>query len=92
MQLKGRQNIHYHGTNTAPTCGQDEVIKTLINSGETFKYKVNIPSDEPPGLYWYHPHVHGIAEHTLQGGASGAIVVAGINTLQPSVIGKVHRG
>jgi FtsP/CotA-like multicopper oxidase with cupredoxin domain len=84
-------NIHYHGTNTSPTCGQDEVIKTLVNSGETFKYKVNIPSNEPPGLYWYHPHVHGIAEHTLQGGASGAIVVAGINTLQPSVIGKRHR-
>jgi FtsP/CotA-like multicopper oxidase with cupredoxin domain len=84
-------NIHYHGTNTAPTCGQDEVIKTLINSGETFKYKVDIPLDEPPGLYWYHPHVHGIAQPTVQGGASGAIVVAGINNVQPAVIGKRHR-
>ena len=26
-------NIHYHGTNTSPTCQQDEVIKTIINSG-----------------------------------------------------------
>lgn len=26
-------NIHYHGTNTPPTCHQDEVIHTLINSG-----------------------------------------------------------
>ena len=24
-------NIHYHGTNTSPTCHQDEVIKTIIN-------------------------------------------------------------
>ena len=55
-------NIHYHGTNTSPICHQDEVIKTLINSGETFQYNVAIPSNEPPGLYWYHPHVHGIAE------------------------------
>jgi FtsP/CotA-like multicopper oxidase with cupredoxin domain len=91
MMNSSSVNIHYHGTNTSPTCGQDEVIKTLVDSGETFKYKIAIPSNEPPGLYWYHPHVHGIVEHTLQGGASGAIVVAGINTLQPSVIGKVHR-
>ena len=25
-------NIHYHGTNVSPTCHQDEVIHTLINS------------------------------------------------------------
>jgi FtsP/CotA-like multicopper oxidase with cupredoxin domain len=78
-------NIHYHGTNTSPTCHQDEVIKTLINSGETFQYNVTFPADEPPGLYWYHPHVHGIAEHALQGGAAGAIVVDGIQNVQPAV-------
>ena len=78
-------NIHYHGTNTSPTCHQDEVIKTLINPGETFVYNVAFPANEPPGLYWYHPHVHGIAEHALQGGASGAIVVDGIEDVQPAV-------
>lgn len=60
-------NIHYHGTNTSPTCQQDEVIKTIINSGETFQYNVAFPANEPPGLYWYHPHVHGIAEHSVRG-------------------------
>ncbi len=78
-------NIHYHGTNTSPTCGQDEVIKTLINYGQTFQYNVAFPTNEPPGLYWYHPHVHGIAEHALLGGASGAIVVDGIEDVQPAV-------
>ena len=29
-------NLHYHGTNTPPTCHQDEVIRTIINSGHTF--------------------------------------------------------
>jgi FtsP/CotA-like multicopper oxidase with cupredoxin domain len=62
-------NIHYHGTNTSPTCHQDEVIKSTINPGETFQYDVAFPANEPPGLYWYHPHVHGIAEHALLGGA-----------------------
>jgi FtsP/CotA-like multicopper oxidase with cupredoxin domain len=78
-------NIHYHGTNTSPTCHSDEVVKTLINSGQTFQYNVVFPSDEPPGLYWYHPHVHGISEHALLGGACGALVVDGIEDIQPAV-------
>src|SRR3984893_224993 len=84
-------NIHYHGTNTSPTCHQDDVIKTVINSGETFHYDVTIPSDEPSGLYWYHPHIHMLAEHHVQGGASGAIIVRGIEGQQPAVTGLNKR-
>jgi FtsP/CotA-like multicopper oxidase with cupredoxin domain len=84
-------NIHYHGTNTSPACHQDEVIKTIINSGETFQYNVAFPKDEPSGLYWYHPHIHMIAEHSVQGGASGAIIVSGMENLQPAVSGLRER-
>ncbi len=84
-------NIHYHGTNTPPVCHQDEVIRTLVNAGQTFQYNVQFPADEPPGLYWYHPHVHGIAEAAVQGGASGAIVVEGIENVNPAVAGLTER-
>jgi FtsP/CotA-like multicopper oxidase with cupredoxin domain len=84
-------NIHYHGTNTPPTCHQDEVIKTLINAGETFQYDLHFPYDEPPGLYWYHPHIHGIAEAAVQGGASGAIIVEGIENINNDVAGLPER-
>ncbi len=84
-------NIHYHGTNTPPTCHSDEVIHTLINSGETFTYTVPFPADEPPGAYWYHPHVHGQSEMAVQGGASGAIIVDGIENTQPKVAGLPER-
>jgi FtsP/CotA-like multicopper oxidase with cupredoxin domain len=84
-------NMHFHGTNTAPTCHSDEVIRTLVNSGETFAYTLDIPKDEPPGLYWYHPHVHGIASASVTGGASGVIVVEGIENLQPAVAGLPQR-
>lgn len=77
-------NIHYHGTNSTPACGGDNVTKALINAGSTFQYNFTIPTDEPPGLYWYHPHVHGIAEAALLGGASGALVVDGIQNIQPA--------
>jgi len=91
MMDSSSMNIHYHGTNTSPRCGQDEVIRTLINSGQTFTYNVAFPKDEPRGLYWYHPHVHGLSEAAVQGGASGAIIVDGIESLQRGVIGLPQR-
>ncbi|HEU4415366.1 MAG TPA: multicopper oxidase domain-containing protein [Candidatus Angelobacter sp.] len=84
-------NIHYHGTNTSPVCHQDEVIHTVINSGQSFQYNLAFPTDEPPGLYWYHPHIHGIAEGAVLGGASGAIVVEGLENVQPAVAGLRQR-
>jgi FtsP/CotA-like multicopper oxidase with cupredoxin domain len=84
-------NVHYHGTNTSPACHQDEVVHTLINPGQTFSYNVAFPSDEPPGLYWYHPHVHGISEPAVLGGASGVIVVDGIESVQRATLGLPHR-
>jgi FtsP/CotA-like multicopper oxidase with cupredoxin domain len=84
-------NIHYHGTNTPPTCHQDEVITTLVNAGDSYDYDVHFPSDEPPGLYWYHPHIHGISEAAVLGGASGAIVVDGIENVNPQVAGLPAR-
>jgi FtsP/CotA-like multicopper oxidase with cupredoxin domain len=87
----GSMNIHYHGTNTTPQCHGDNVVKTLINSGNTFEYNIHFPTDEPPGLYWYHPHVHGLAEAAVQGGATGALVVDGINNVQPAVANLRHR-
>jgi FtsP/CotA-like multicopper oxidase with cupredoxin domain len=80
-------NMHFHGTNTSPNCHQDEVIRTMVNSGQAFHYDVHFPKDEPPGLYWYHPHAHMLVKSALQGGGSGAIVVEGLQNFQPSIAG-----
>lgn len=84
-------NLHFHGTNVAPTCGQDDVIHTMIQSGDTFTYDVQIPSDEPPGLYWYHPHPHGFSEGQVQGGAAGALIVEGIQNVNTSLANLPQR-
>jgi FtsP/CotA-like multicopper oxidase with cupredoxin domain len=78
-------NIHFHGTNIAPACGQDEVVHTLVEPGQSFDYNVTIPSTEPPGIYWYHPHPHGMSEGQVQGGATGALIVQGIQNIFPSL-------
>jgi FtsP/CotA-like multicopper oxidase with cupredoxin domain len=75
-------NVHFHGLNISPTCHQDEVIKTLIQSGDPpFQYNLQIPANDAPGLYWYHPHPHGYATTQLDGGASGALIIEGSNPL-----------
>jgi FtsP/CotA-like multicopper oxidase with cupredoxin domain len=84
-------NIHFHGTDIAPVCGQDEVVHTLVQPGESFDYNVTIPADEPTGLYWYHPHPHGISEGQVQGGATGALIVAGIQNVFPALAGMPTR-
>lgn len=84
-------NMHFHGTNTSPACHGNQVIKTDINEGQTFQYHLVFPTNEPSGLYWYHPHLHGVAEHAVQGGATGAIVVDGIENVQPAVSGLRQR-
>jgi FtsP/CotA-like multicopper oxidase with cupredoxin domain len=84
-------NIHFHGTNTAPTCGQDNVTTVLVQPGQSFEYNVQIPLNEPPGLYWYHPHPHGSSETQVQGGASGALIVEGLQTVDPTLEGLPER-
>ncbi len=84
-------NLHFHGTNVSPVCGQDEVVRTLIQPGQSFDYNVQIPANEPPGLYWYHPHPHGFSEGQVQGGATGALIVEGLQDVDPALAGLPER-
>ena len=84
-------NIHFHGMNVAPICHSDDVLNTVVNPGQVFRYVIKVPDNEPPGLYWYHPHIHGISAAAVMGGASGAIIVEGLRKVQTSVAGLQQR-
>jgi FtsP/CotA-like multicopper oxidase with cupredoxin domain len=85
-------NLHFHGLNIPPVCHQDDVLKTLIQPGDPpFEYRFRIPENQPPGLYWYHPHVHGFTKLEVLGGASGAIIVEGIERANKAVAGLPER-
>lgn len=82
MVTASSTNIHFHGMNISPTCHQDEVINTIIpNNGVPFQYSFQIPPNDPPGLYWYHPHAHGFSAPQVYGGAAGALIIEGSNPL-----------
>jgi FtsP/CotA-like multicopper oxidase with cupredoxin domain len=85
-------NLHFHGLTLPPVCHQDDVWKTSIQSGDPpFEYRLRIPADEPPGLYWYHPHIHGFSKAQVLGGASGTLIIEGLERANREVAGLPER-
>lgn len=85
-------NLHFHGLTVPAVCHQDDVLHTLIEAGDpAYEYRFQIPQDEPPGLYWYHPHIHGYTKAQVLGGASGALIVEGIERAVPELAGLPER-
>jgi FtsP/CotA-like multicopper oxidase with cupredoxin domain len=85
-------NLHFHGLTVPADCHQDEVLKTSIQPGDPpFEYRFRIPENEPPGLYWYHPHIHGFSTKQVLGGLSGAMIIEGIERANPEVGGLPER-
>jgi FtsP/CotA-like multicopper oxidase with cupredoxin domain len=85
-------NLHFHGLTVPPVCHQDDVLKTSIQPNDPpFEYRFQIPVDEPPGLYWYHPHIHGFSSKQVTGGASGALIIEGLERANKEVAGLPER-
>lgn len=38
-------------------------------------YAIRVPDDHPPGLYWFHPHAHGVSQQQIARGLSGLLTV-----------------
>jgi suppressor of ftsI len=78
-------NLHFHGLHVSPNAPQDDVITMMAMPGQSLHYVVNIPLDQPPGLYWYHTHPHGESYRQDLDGMSGAIVIDGMERYVPEV-------
>src|SRR5580692_1136443 len=85
-------NIDFHGLNIPPDCHRGDVsVTTIENTDPPFEYKFQVPNDNPPGMYWYHPHLLGSATLQLNGGASGILIVSGMEKAKPEVAGLPER-
>ncbi len=84
-------NLHFHGLTSAPVAPGDETIATNAAPGGAVDYTVAINPDQPPGLYWYHPHPHGLSSYEVGNGMAGAIVVEGIAAEVPATAGLRER-
>jgi suppressor of ftsI len=82
--LKQMTNLHLHGMNISPQGNGDNVF-LHVQPGSSYKYKFTIPVsiEQHPGLFWYHPHAHGLTNEQIIGGMSGGIVVEGASKFYP---------
>jgi len=78
-------NLHFHGLHVSPKTPQDDVLDMMAMPGQKLNYTVAIPRDQPPGLYWYHPHPHGESFRQVLDGMSGAIIVEGMDRYVPEL-------
>ena len=84
-------NLHFHGLTVSPSAPQDDVLDMVATPGQSLSYTVQIPKDHPPGLYWYHTHPHGESHRQVLDGMSGALVIEGIESYLPSLVGLPER-
>src|SRR6476619_3107767 len=84
-------NLHFHGLHVSPNAPQDDALSMMASPGQTLHYSVEVPPQQPPGLYWYHPHPHGESYVQDLDGMSGAIVVEGIERYVPEVLDMRER-
>jgi FtsP/CotA-like multicopper oxidase with cupredoxin domain len=84
-------NLHFHGLSSSPNAPGDDVIDTNASPGAAVSYTVVINPDQPPGMYWYHPHAHGLASYEVGNGMAGAIIVEGIANAVPQTAGLRER-
>jgi FtsP/CotA-like multicopper oxidase with cupredoxin domain len=61
--LPAPQATHQHGS----------VVMDAID------YRIDVPKNHPSGLFWFHPHIHGLSLNQVSAGLAGIITVGGVS-------------
>jgi FtsP/CotA-like multicopper oxidase with cupredoxin domain len=77
-------NLHTHGLSVSPRGNSDNVLLNVA-PGQIQDYEIRLPPDHPPGLFWYHPHAHGLSDMQVRSGMSGALIVDGLLDAFPTL-------
>lgn len=76
-------NLHLHGLDIIPhlfePIGTTNPLARMIDimPGQTYRYEITVPKDQPPGLGWYHPHHHGSTAVQAVSGMAGPLITHG---------------
>jgi FtsP/CotA-like multicopper oxidase with cupredoxin domain len=85
-------NLHYHGFAVSPLSPSDNIFIAIQPGGGVYNYTVQMPPDHAQGMFWYHPHPHGISEAQVLSGLSGGMIVEGLlENYYPEFVGVTER-
>lgn len=63
----------YNPANGQPASeGAHEHGRSVMDSVD---YRIDIPRNHPSGLFWFHPHIHGLALNQVSSGLAGIITI-----------------
>ncbi len=90
LNYQNSTNLHFHGMHVSPkrvvVDGKeifgDYIVDTPeqgVLPGSERLHRIEIPMNHPPGIFWYHPHLHGSTAAQVSSGMFGAIIVEGAN-------------
>jgi suppressor of ftsI len=83
-------NLHYHGMHISPVAPAD-YMGVMVDPNGSYRYRFQIPSNHPAGLFWYHAHVHGLVTNHVGRGAAGMIYISNSYTDSVAQLGMRHR-
>ena len=49
-----------------------------VNVMDVVDYRIDIPKDHPSGIYWFHPHIHGISLNQVSSGLAGILTIGDV--------------
>ncbi|OEF27682.1 hypothetical protein A1QC_14790 [Vibrio rumoiensis 1S-45] len=64
LEITSNDMHHHHAKQEAPST--------------SIPYSIEVPVSHPPGLYWFHPHSHGVSQQQVARGLSGLITIGDI--------------
>jgi FtsP/CotA-like multicopper oxidase with cupredoxin domain len=67
-------NLHTHGLHVTPKGNGDNVL-IYMPAGTANSYVYDIPMNMPQGMYWYHPHLHGLTSPHVYMGLAGMLAI-----------------
>ena len=85
LRYPNSTNLHMHGLHVkpglvAPGVYGDYVMddpQLGVKPGESRQHEYAIGLDHPPGINWYHPHLHGSSAIQVGSGMAGALIIMG---------------
>ena len=74
FQVPQPLSLHFHGLMAWPGGNADNVLLS-IPPKRSNHYEITIADGQDEGLYWYHPHIHGLADSQVYNGLAGFLVI-----------------
>ena len=83
-------NLHTHGLHVSPVGNSDNVLLAIPPQTD-FPYEIKVPSNHPPGSFWYHAHTHGSTAIQVGSGMAGALIIEDDEAKIPPTLREANK-